>query len=317
MFADKFGSLVGVMSQKDVQKICVPVFKVLCQDAEAEIRASIAFSMDKLLCGCPEEAKKEVAISGCKLMSDTISHVRVSLASTLFRASAFVPKDVWGSTLMPTITTLLHDTDADVRLAVVSGFSSATGPNEEVRSIAMAVVPVVVALSSDDKWRVREVVLRQVPSIVTTLGKSAEDMLELCIKALTDRVAVIRNGACESCLRLVQQEGTPWACTKLLPRVSPMREATNYLHRVTFLQLLSAVMAALDSNAVRNELLPVLVSMSSDRVANVRVNVVKCLRKAVELQKLSKPEIDVILSRLAHDTDVDVRECVKGNPKRI
>ncbi|ORC89018.1 putative serine/threonine protein phosphatase 2A regulatory subunit [Trypanosoma theileri] len=308
MAADRLGKLASVMAPTDVKQI-VPLFRSLTQDAEAEIRASAVFSMSGVLPACRDAAaKKEVLLAGCRLVNDESAHVRMCLASAVLQSVVHVPKELWGSNIVPTCTQLLKDNEADVRLALVSGFSS-MGNTPEAREMAPKLVPVVVALAEDPKWRIREVVISQIPFLITSLGKNADDVVELCVNHLVDRVATIREAAVASCCKLVLESGAAWSRTSLFPRLSAMATASNYLHRVVlahFYESLAGI-SSLDRSTVSQSVLPMLRVLAQDNVANVRLNCAKALVALKRAKLLLDSDAEPLLTRLRKDADADVR----------
>ncbi|KPI88784.1 putative serine/threonine protein phosphatase 2A regulatory subunit [Leptomonas seymouri] len=310
MTADSLGDLAAALSPPDVVKYAVPMFRSLCQDAEPEIRAAAVFNMANLLAACRDATgKKDILVTGTRLVSDDVSHVRMSLASAVLKSVAHVAKDLWGTTIVPACTALLRDTEADVRLALVSSFSS-MGNTPEARELAPSLIPVVINLSSDPKWRVREVVVSQVPYVITSLGRSADQVLQVCIERLTDRVATIRDAAVQSCCKLVAENGSAWAASSLLPQVQNLVTDPNYLHRVVLCHLYAALanVAGFDAATCKASVWPQLVILQQDAVPNVRLNVAKtvmALSRADKIPaKLSKP----VLTKLSQDAEVDVKE---------
>eukprot|EP00331_Platyophrya_macrostoma_P020834 CAMPEP_0176472490 /NCGR_PEP_ID=MMETSP0127-20121128/41772_1 /TAXON_ID=938130 /ORGANISM="Platyophrya macrostoma, Strain WH" /LENGTH=490 /DNA_ID=CAMNT_0017867365 /DNA_START=52 /DNA_END=1521 /DNA_ORIENTATION=- len=221
------------------------VFSSLCQDAEPEIRAAAVFNMHFLLGGMTDATvKKDMLNIGTRLAADANAHVRMSLASDVLQCVPSVPKDLWSSVIASCSTRLLNDADADVRLALLTGFStmSMSSPTE-ASEIAPKLVPVVIALFNDTKWRVRDTVVLQVPSLVTSLGKSADEVLDVCVKSLQDRVSSIRASGCMACAKLVQESGAAWAEQHLFPKILALASAGPFVPRLTFLQLMTAFAA--------------------------------------------------------------------------
>ncbi|RNF25601.1 serine/threonine protein phosphatase 2a regulatory subunit [Trypanosoma conorhini] len=314
MAADRLGKLAEAMSPADVRSI-VPFFSSLAQDTEAEIRASAVFSMASVFAVCRDpSAKRELLTAGCRLVNDDNAHVRMCLASAVLQSVGNVAKELWATTIVPTCTQLLKDQDADVRLALVSGFSS-MGNTPEARELAPKLVPVVVALAKDPKWRIREVVISQVPFLITSLGRNANDVVDICVQHLVDRVATIRDAAVRSCCTLVTENGTAWSRASLFPRLSAMTSATNYLHRVALAHFYASLAGApgLDNGTVSQHILPTLRLLAQDPVPNVRLNSAKAL---LALKRGGHPldsEHESLLNRLRKDTDVDVRFAASGD----
>ena len=242
------------------------------------------------------------------MVGDQNPHVRMSLASSILKCVPVIPKDMWAGSIVGACTKLLQDTEADVRLALVSCFS-AMGNTPEAKELAPRLIAVVIGLVSDAKWRIRQTVVEQIPSIVANLGKSADEMLDVCIRCLEDRVSTIRVAACKACCGLMEQNPVSWWETTLLPRVFSLQNQTNYLRRVTLAQFLieAAAVAALDASTSQRLFLPVLVALASDRIANVRLNCAKAVIALRDAGKLPRAESDGIINRLQGDSDADVR----------
>ncbi|CAG9573141.1 putative serine/threonine protein phosphatase 2A regulatory subunit [Leishmania major strain Friedlin] len=316
MTADSLGNLAAALSPPDVVKYAVPVFRALCQDSEPEIRASAVFNMANVLAACRDATgKKDILVTGTRLVSDDVSHVRMSLASAVLKSVAHVAKDLWGTTIVPACTALLRDAEADVRLALVSGFSS-MGNTPEAKELAPSLVPVVISLAADSKWRVREVVVAQVPYVITSLGRSAEQVLQVCVNRLTDRVAAIRDAAVQSCCKLVAEHGSGWAASTLLPQVQTLVTDPNYLHRVTLCHLYAALadVAAFDAATCESALWPQLVTLHTDAVPNVRLNVAKAIMALSRSDKVPSRVAKPVLRALSEDAEVDVCDAAVAAP---
>uniref|UniRef100_A0A0A9Y945 Serine/threonine-protein phosphatase 2A 65 kDa regulatory subunit A alpha isoform n=1 Tax=Lygus hesperus TaxID=30085 RepID=A0A0A9Y945_LYGHE len=127
MFSDNLGLLAAAVSPADVSSTIMPIFRGLCGDYEPEIRASAVYHMADLLAVCFDtSAKKDILMTGTRLLSDVHNYVRMSLAGAVLKSVKYVPKELWGTTIVPTCTSLLADKEPDVRLALISGFSSMT-----------------------------------------------------------------------------------------------------------------------------------------------------------------------------------------------
>lgn len=320
MTADHLGDIAKAFSPQDAQRVCAPMFRTLCQDSEPEIRASAVHNMHHLLAVVTDTAvKKDILSVGTRLAGDQNPHVRMCLANAVLKSSQYVPKELWatGTSIVSTCTRLLQDTDPDVRLAVLSGFS-AMGDTAEAKEIAPKLVPVVITLFADPKWRIRETVVAQLPSLVSALGKSADDVLDVCVKALSDRVATIRTAGCTSCSRLLQEHGTQWFETTLTPKISQMVQAEAFMHRLTLMQLVTSIATVpqLESRTVQRVILPMFNALVNDKVANVRLNVARAIHALRDGGKVSRTDVDGYLDRLAHDGDDDVKFAA-ANPKPI
>lgn len=326
MAADKLAEAAKSFSTADVNRVAFDIFKKLLDDQESEIRASAVFHMNELLALLTDATAKKNALSqGAALAADSNAHVRMSVASSILRCAHHVSKDLWTNTITPTCSKLLNDSEADVKLAIVSGFG-AIGGSPEGKEIAPKLVPVVMVLANDSKWRVRETVVQQLPSLISNLNKSVIEVLDVCLEALSDRVATIREAACQSCYQLLKLQGMAWGKSTLFPKILPMAQQQprnelpsdetvsaphNYLRRVTFLHLLQTLLPLLDNNSLSTTFLPALQQLTADATANVRINVARTLVMAKRDGKAggtSAKELDALLTKLGSDQDVDVKD---------
>ena len=185
--------------------------------------------------------------------------------------------------------------------------------------MASALVPTVVALADDQNWRVRELVLKQVASVVRVLkSNSQQELLGACIGALTDRVASIRVAAVESLTALAEHNGSSFVQTQILGKASQLIEKSqNYSQRVTYVQLIGAVAGVMPDRAfVQSALWPVLLRAANDKVPNVRMTAARLIKNLASSGKLfedSSPasrEYDSVIKKLELDADVDVRDAL-------
>ena len=322
MLADRLHTIGACVAPADVSRVILPAFKSLCNDNEPEIRASIVFHTDAFLALANDASqKKDILTQTQKLITHEEPHVRMSLGSSLMKCHAHIPKEMWSTIVGPACNKLLQDADPDVRLAVVGGFS-ALGNSPEGKDVAPRLTEVIIALANDKKWRIRETVVQQLPSLISNLGKTAEDVVGVCVGALDDRVAAIREIACDACYRLVVTMGVPWAKATLFPKIMQMAQTQparavsvnentpvphNYLRRVAFVHLLTSMMPALDQAAFTDAFAATLISLAGDSVANVRINTARLLALAKKSGMTNKA-MDAALNKLANDTDVDVRD---------
>jgi len=136
-----------------------------------------------------------------------------------------------------------------------------------------------------------------------------EKLNALCMQWLVDHVFAIREAATTNLKKLVEKFGTDWAQMTVIPKVLSMSRDTNYLHRMTCLFCINVLAEACGQDLTTRHLLPVVLTLSNDAVANVRFNVAKTLQKigpvldAATIQSQFRPALE----RLKTDADTDVR----------
>lgn len=319
MFSDCFPKLCQVLPKKEV-KNCTAIFKSAVQDVEAEIRASMIFALDSLLKFLGDDAsKKDVLVSACRLANDPNPHVRTSLATSILKATPHATKEMAMNSITPCCNELLQDMDADVRLALLSGFSEITGGSSSGGEVASIIAPKLLAPiinaaeNKDNKWRVRETVVRQAPHIIPFLSQeNATQLASICLEGLIDRVATIRAAAGEGCVRLIERNGVEWGRSALLPRLKNMADTPSFLPRLTYLQVMQKLSPVVDASFMK-EVLPTIQKLATDPVPNVRIHVVKALIAAKTARHMSPAECDSLLVKFAVDKDPDVRDVAKSH----
>lgn len=87
----------------------------------------------------------------------------------------------------------------------------------------------------------------------------------------------IREAAINSVKQLIIIFGPQWASKHLFPKLLALQTESNYLHRLTPLFAMQHVACVLPAEMIKKQLLPVLVTMSKDKVPNIRMNVAKTI----------------------------------------
>lgn len=94
-------------------------------------------------------------------------------------------------------------------------------------------MPAIVELAEDSKWRVRLAIIEYMPALAGQLGQEFFDqkLRKLCMDWLSDHVYAIREAATINTKKLVDQFGSAWAESTIIPSVLVMARDKNYLHR--------------------------------------------------------------------------------------
>ncbi|CAJ0928846.1 unnamed protein product, partial [Mesorhabditis belari] len=306
MVAEKFVELqnaLGGMDESTVNEL-VGYFTNLLKDAEGEVRGAAAQRIEGFCKTLPEAFREQAIINHIlpvikELVSDQNQHVKGELASVIMGLGPIVGKQVTETHLLPIYTAMLRDSTAEV-----SDVIGASMMRDEV-------LPAVIELGEDGKWRVRLALVTLMPLLAQQLGREFfdEKLLPLCMTWLTDHVHAIREAATNTLKQLTQKFGGEWATRTLVPKAVQLSKDNNYLHRQTALSMLTGLSEAVGNDQTVADVLPIVKQLANDNVPNVRFNVAKSL---VRIGKIVSPsvlqsEIKPILSQLGGDTDFDVR----------
>lgn len=91
-----------------------------------------------------------------------------------------------------------------------------------IRQLSTSLLPAIVELAEDTKWRVRLAIIEYMPLLAGQLGVSFfdEKLNSLCMQWLVDHVFAIREAAVTNLRKLVEKFGTDWAQQTVIPKVS-------------------------------------------------------------------------------------------------
>jgi serine/threonine-protein phosphatase 2A regulatory subunit A len=209
--------------------------------------------------------------------------------------------------LLPHYNELLKDDSAKVRLAIVAKLGT-TGGIIGVEHIQSTLLPAIVDLSNDKNWRVRAEIIQHIPVLASQLdvGFFDKNLSELCMGWLADRVSAIRHTAVTNIIRLTGVYGKDWAKAKVVPRLLELKKSQQYLFRQSAISTAEALAPVVDLAVVEQTLVPLIVSLASDPVPNVRFNVAKSLERLFVKFGDAKGELKKCLKAMAADSDADV-----------
>merc|ERR1712227_1078133 len=93
-----------------------------------------------------------------------------------------------------------------------------------VELLAQSLLPTILDLSRDQKWRVRMAIIDNMPILAEKLGPAFfdEKLCSQCIAWLCDDVFSIRIAAADNIRKLTQFFGQQWFQTCIYPQVSDM-----------------------------------------------------------------------------------------------
>ncbi|XP_078288854.1 serine/threonine-protein phosphatase 2A 65 kDa regulatory subunit A beta isoform isoform X3 [Panthera onca] len=243
MVADKFSELQKAVGPKITLNDLIPAFQNLLKDCEAEVRAAAAHKVKELCENLPTEGRETIIMSQIlpyikELVSDTNQHVKSALASVIMGLSTILGKENTIEHLLPLFLAQLKDECPEVRLNIISNLDCV---NEVIgiRQLSQSLLPAIVELAEDAKWRVRLAIIEYMPLLAGQLALS-----EACGQEITTK-----------------------------------------------------------------HMLPVVLKMAGDQVANVRFNVAKSLQKIGPVLNTDalREEVKPVLQKLGQDEDVDVK----------
>ena len=153
--------------------------------------------------------------------------------------------------------------------------------------------------------------MQHIPLLAKQLGQEFfnDQMIKLCVGWLGDNISTIRKSAAENLKELTNIFGAEWAIDHLIPSLGDIKRHQSYLRRLTAVQAFIAMSTVMEPDVATTEILPIVLLMATDNVANVRFNVAQGLRSMAPIcgQAATDTQIRPILAMLVDDPDRDVR----------
>jgi len=329
-FADVIKAYNPIPGAMDV---LIPAYEKLLQDPEAEVRTAATFNLAVVARGCGTNivppgsdgldqvgsanlsgqrvsAAERLVKRVTSLTEDDSEHVRAALAMVATELAPVLGKDATITHLVPPILLLLRDAASEVRLNLISSLES-LNKVIGVDLLSQSLLPAILDLAQDGKWRIRLAIIEQTPLLAKQLGKDffTDKLSSTCVNWLGDEIATIRDAATKNIKELTALFGTEWACEFLLPSIDEIRQNSSYLRRLTAVQACGRMAIEMDPAIAQTEVLPIILEMATDTVANIRFNVARALGEMGPVcePKVYNQQIHPILSLLQDDPDRDVR----------
>ncbi|EHB18716.1 Serine/threonine-protein phosphatase 2A 65 kDa regulatory subunit A beta isoform [Heterocephalus glaber] len=204
----------------------------LLKDCEAEVRAAAVHKLQKAV--GPKITLNDLIPAFQNLLKDCEAEVRAAAVHKVKELCENLPIEGRETIIMNRI--LPYIKCPEVRLNIISNLDCV---NEVIgiRQLSQSLLPAIVELAEDAKWRVRLAIIEYMPLLAGQLGMEFfdEKLNSLCMAWLVDHVYAIREAATNNLMKLVQKFGTEWAQTTIVPKVLVMANDPNYLHRMTTL----------------------------------------------------------------------------------
>lgn len=312
MIADRIIELAGAVGNDIAKDQFLPFYKTFLEDKESEVRTAACGKLADFCQIVDAAAIISQFIPQIKtLQTDQFQYVRQALAENLLPLAPKIGKNATNEHILPVFLALLRDESSDVRLNLfkrIEALNSVIG----IENLSQSIIPALTELSQDKNWRIKLSVIKQFPILAKQLGEAFfnEKLTPICITWLQDDIYTIREEAIENIKQLIEIFGAQWAQRNVITKLTSLHIDQRYLHRMTPLFALPVLGPVLPAEEIKKSFVPVLQALSSDRVANVRMNVAKQVIASSKFLKtraeLVQP-ISQILSGLNGDQDTDVK----------
>ncbi len=135
--------------------------------------------------------------------------------------------------------------------------------------------------------------MEQFPLLARQLGESFfnEKLTPICIAWLSDPIFSIRESAVNNLKSLTEMFSASWADKHIVPKLLSLHVEVNYLHRQTPIAGIRVLTSVVTPDIVQKKFLPVLQTLSTDKVPNIRMSVCKTIQVIAPAIKGSPSEV--------------------------
>ena len=141
----------------------------------------------------------------------------------------------------------------------------------------------------------------------------------ICITSLMDNVFSIREESCKLFVTIYKDIKNDEFEKKLLDKLNELCLSTSYLLRNTALIYIKFYIEKLDDELFldffEKKLIKIVINLSKDKIANVRINCATILKKIKDIKfkdtKINN-EINNIIENFKKDSDTDVVKAING-----
>ena len=296
---------------------------------DSDVAYSCAFNFPAVAKAVGAARWGEVAPSFATLASNIQWKVRRTLSYALHDLAAILGPELAERELLPTFDTFLLEDLDEVKVGVIQNLAAFFGALSP--AVRLEKLHVVDKIRRDtDNWRFRHLLASQLAAFGETLTREAalETLLPLAFDLCTDYIAEVRIaaiGQVGDLLQLLIASGAAptgdtaddpalaegGAIATFLSHVVEMARGTTCFKRANCVQICSALLGGLPPAIGASTLLPPLLPLASDRVANVRLALAtlckeRLLPEGAPFSALQPDAVAQILERLQRDTDRDV-----------
>jgi serine/threonine-protein phosphatase 2A regulatory subunit A len=225
-----------------------------------------------------EEINNQIIPCFNTLTSDNEPVVRVALAKNLCLICPLIGKKATNDHLLSIVLNLLRDENIEVKTALLENLNGLAMTTNMV-SLGQAFYPVLIDMSTNTNWRVKENSMKFILFLVDQGGAEVFNQESLDIRKfignyLLDDFFSVRNCAIEAVRKICENFGESWFGNNIMPLIDRMELSRNYKVRVSYIHL-SKELIKVTSGPVLKILVQRVLTLCGDPVPNVKINSAK------------------------------------------
>lgn len=324
--ADVIGEVAAACkSDAEALELVKEHYKTLQEDNEAEVQVATALKSARATAVLGAEFGKTTIFPNLKaLVLDANTAKRLELSGVVMDMAAPLGKALALELVMPCMRELISEKDdqpdlTNIRLAIINkiaSFVDVVGTTSDDPKQPNDTVKMIKELAATKNWRVRHAVLRQLPKFAKIMGEAtftsefAQSISGTEFGAM-DEYALIRTDWVYTMGEIAEGGfGASWLSKHIVPVLEACKKEKKYQKKAVLLDGAAMLCGLLPTDDLMTKLMPLVLELCDEKVANLRVDAMKCLKEVCAVvpsdYKKSQivPKLNEKLTDPAEDPDV-------------
>ncbi len=311
----------------------LPSMMLFLKDTEPEVRSSAIAKINILI----NNISKEKFVLNIipilqEMINDSNHHVRSLLATSLLKICENVDENVFQNNMEELINKIIKDETLEVKNAAVAGFDKLINFIKNKSICEKHILPMMVEISKESKWRVRFTLCEKLNSICDNLDIETfkKNFLNLLTIFFMDHAYEIRNMTIQIFNKFLEKD-LEENKSVIWEKIKTSLLSNNYILRIEGLKAIDSLKhhfykSTRSSNTtssasigydsfLKRDIIPFVLLLKDDKVPNVRFNIVQMLKSIILFlkEKESSPNNDNIykiknvINSFTTDEDNDVK----------
>jgi serine/threonine-protein phosphatase 2A regulatory subunit A len=247
-----------------------------------------------------------------QLVEDPVNQVRKLLSEICVDILGKVGPEIVSAHLSDLIIKFMNDEDPLVRLRIIKKLNIVA---EESESLCTRLTENLKSMFNHSNWRLRKGLVEAMPSVVQHMGPDyfVDHFLNHSLLLVKDGVEEVRIASCEALAKIAAISDINWVYERIFPTFKSLANE-DYLTRLTMMTALERFLALENvQDRFQSECVAQIISMSTDKVPNVRLRAAQALHYSLASASSSnhlgllKDQLLSALNDLQNDKDKDVR----------
>jgi len=241
--------------------------------------------------------------------------IRKPLACALHEIAKIIGEEQTEKDLLSALESFLKDPNDEIKYGALQSLAQFL----KVFSIEKRenMVDIFVQLQKDQKkWRIRELIARQIDQLVSIFSPKItfEIIAPISFKLCNDPVSFVREEAARKTYAILKAlyHANDTYKDMIIENIKGFSQSNRFTNRQSFIAMCEKIMK--DADIFINHFLVYFAPLTQDKVVNVRIAVAKALENAFKKDRpiCQRVEILQLIAKLRNDNSKDVKNIIEG-----